>query len=679
MKKFLCVFMVLMLALPTFAFAKQESADKMQEVLIIVKNKVEVPAELTEFKPYANEYEDGTTYIFTWTNEEKSANMEITADEKGRVRNYYSYDYNFKSDKLINKLSKADIIAFAEDFAKKALPEAYEGESNLEFVENSWHVSGSDYRLDFARTYNGINVKGNSVSFRIQVADDVAYVRSMSASINYDAVFEPEGEVIENYEEKYREAFPEEMIYEDAYGEDKKDSTVLLYRFKDAKTGYILASTGEVVNEDLYEGVEEVFDSANKNMAATGGAMRDDVLTEKELEELGEIENLMGADDAFKALSKLPYVKINSSMKRESYNISQRNDEYTVSVSYATEKDDYWLSATFDGESRELSYLYAGVSRPYRAESVISDSTKRTANKNAEAFLKAAAGSKLGEYRQIGTNTYNDRVTYNYNRVVNGVRYTSDSMYVGYDTKDDIIVNYSIDYETKRSFAEPIDVIDADKAYERLMELSKLKKIYLKTGGSYKVCFTVSNYDVEIDAFSGEEYNPYGAYQIKQYEYTDIENHWAGEKIAKLAEVQIGLAGDTFRPDDAIKQIDALRLLAAGTRGRYYVDYSEEDIYREFIDGGILTEEEKNPEKLVTREEAFVYMIRLADLDDVAKLSDIFKVEYEDGHLLSEGNIGYPAILTGMGVVCGNGGKLRPQDTATRAETAVMVYNYLTK
>lgn len=679
MKKFLCVFMVLMLALPTFAFAKQESADKMQEVLITVKNKVEVPAELTEFSPYSDEYVDGATYIFSWTNEEKSANMEITADEKGRVRNYYSYDYNFKSDKLINNLSKADIIAFAEDFAKRTLPEAYEGESNLEFTESSWFVSGSNYNLAFDRTYDGIKVKGDSVSFRIQVAEDTPYIRSMSANINYDAVFEDEGETIENYNEKYREAFPEEMIYEDAYGEDKKDSTVLLYRFKDANTGYILASTGEVVVEDIPKPGEEAPESATKDMMSVGGALRNDVLTEKELEELGKIENLMGADDAFKALSKLPYVKINSSMKRESYNISQRNDEYTVSVSYATNKDDYWLSATFDGESRELSYLYAGVSRPYRAESVISDSTKRTANKNAEAFLKVAAGSKLGEYRQIGTNTYNDRVTYNYNRVISGVRYTSDSMYVGYDTKDDIIVNYSIDYETKRSFLDPAGAMDADKAYEKLMELSKLRKIYLKTGGSYKVCFTVSNYDVEIDAFSGEEYNPYGAYQIKQYEYTDTENHWAGEKIAKLAEVQIGLAGDTFRPDDAIKQIDALRLLAAGTRGRYYVDYSEEDIYREFIDGGILTEEEKNPEGLVTREEAFVYMIRLADLGDVAKLSDIFKVEYEDGHLLSEGNIGYPAILTGMGVICGNGGKLRPKDNITRAETAVMVYNYMVK
>ena len=293
--------------------------------------------------------------------------------------------------------------------------------------------------------------------------------------------------------------------------------------------------------------------------------------------------------------------------------------------------------------------------------------------------MAAFDNSKFEQYKLIGTDVYGKDISSNYNRVVNGVRYINDTIYVRYSTSDKIITSYSIDYETERSFQSPEGAIDAGKAYELLTGLTPLKKIYLKTGGSYKVCFTVSDYIKRIDAFTGEEYNPYGQQTAEQYEYTDIQNHWAREKIEKLAEVQIGLNGDTFRPDEGINQIDTLRLLAAAARGRYYIDYSEEDIYREFIYEGILTEEEKSPERIVKREEAFIYMIRLAGLGDVAKLSDIFKVEYEDGHLVGEGNIGYPAILTGMGVICGNGGKLRPQDNATRAEIAVMVYNYMVK
>ena len=80
---------------------------------------------------------------------------------------------------------------------------------------------------------------------------------------------------------------------------------------------------------------------------------------------------------------------------------------------------------------------------------------------------------------------------------------------------------------------------------------------------------------------------------------------------------------------------------------------------------------------MVTREDAFVYMVKLDGLDKVARLNGIFKVEYEDENLISYDKIGYPAILTGMGIICGNGGKLRPQDFITRAEAVSMVYNYM--
>jgi len=100
-------------------------------------------------------------------------------------------------------------------------------------------------------------------------------------------------------------------------------------------------------------------------------------------------------------------------------------------------------------------------------------------------------------------------------------------------------------------------------------------------------------------------------------------------------------------------------------------------LYENFIYDGILTEAEKNPEGQVKREDAFVYIVRLDGLEKVAKLSNIFKVEYADGNLLSDGKIGYPAILTGMNVICGNGGYLKPLEAITRAEAATMIYKFM--
>ena len=680
MKRFLCVFMVLILALSTLVYADTGYTDKMQEALVSVKSRVDIPADLTEFTPYSNENRGSINYTFSWRNENGSSNAEIVADEKGRIKNYYTYNRNLKSDKKLTKLSKDDIITFANSFLQKALPEAFQNGNALVLRENSWNVNNLNYNLEFVRTYGGIEVKDNAVSLRIEVYDDKAYMRSMYANINYDAVFEEDGKAVSDCEDKYREAFPEELIYKDVYTPEQTHAPALVYRFKDSDAGFILASTGEVAKEDPRDfGGDEVFDTANKEMASGSGGAREEVLTEKELEEIGKVKNLISADEAYKLLKKLPYVKLDSSLKRESYNISQRNKKYTVSVSYANKNKDYSVFASFDGESGELLNLYArkysGMAKSYEMTSA----KQKTAEKNTEEFLKAVLGDKLSQFTLVRTDATGTNVNCDYDREVNSVRYINDGVYVSYDADSGMITSYSLDFEEQRTFANPEGVIDADTAYGRLMEISPLKKIYMKTGGSYKVCFTVSEYGREIEALTGEEDKPYPSQSGDEYTYSDIEKHWAREKIEKLSEVQIGFAGDEFRPNESASQADVLRLFAAGVRGRYYLDYSIDDLYRELIAEGILTEEEKNPERAITREEAFVYMIRLAGLDDVAKLSDIFKVEYEDGHLLSEGNIGYPAILTGMGVICGNGGRLRPKDSITRAESAVMVYNFMLK
>ena len=91
----------------------------------------------------------------------------------------------------------------------------------------------------------------------------------------------------------------------------------------------------------------------------------------------------------------------------------------------------------------------------------------------------------------------------------------------------------------------------------------------------------------------------------------------------------------------------------------------------------MLNKDERNDAAAVSREQAFVYMIRLAGYEKVAALSDIYKVSYADGDQLSDGLIGYAAILSGMGIVAGDGGNLRPKDSMTRAEAAMMLYRYM--
>lgn len=679
MKRFLCGLIAIILVLPLGVYADTAETDRMQKALVSVKTKVDIPGELTEFTPYANEYRGKVSYTFSWQKEDGSASTEIVADESGRIQNYYFYDRDLKSDKKLTALSKQDIVDFAADFAQKALPEAYTDVDTLVFRDKSWNVNNLNYNLEFVRMHDGIEVKDNVVSMRITVYEDKAYVRSMYVNYNYDAAFEAAGDRITDYAQKYREAFAEEIIYKDEYGTDKEMPTALVYRFKDGNAGYILASTGEVATEDPRDmGGDEIFNTADKEMAS-GSASREDVLTEKELSELSKIKGLISADEAQKLVGKLPHVKMDSSLKRQSYNISERNGRYIVSADYQNSDKTYYLSVAFDGESGELISLYARKPSDSKTDLAMTDAQKEAATKNIQEFLRAAAGDKLKEFALVNTDESKMNVSCDYDREVNSIRYINDGIYVSYSAEHGMITSYSMDYDAAKSFEAPEGIIDADKAYEALTKLAPLKEVYMLTGGSYKVCYTVSEQGKEIDAYTGEQYLSYTWSDNKSYEYKDIESHWAKEKIEKLSEVQIGFEGDAFRPDEAASQYDILRIFAAGVHDRYYLDYTEEELYDMLISDRVISKEQKAPEATVTREEAFVFMIRLACLEDVAKLSQIFKVEYRDGHLLSDGIIGYPAILTGMGIICGNEGMLRPRDSITRAEAAVMVYNYMVR
>lgn len=669
------------------AFADTSTSDAMEKALIAVKTKIEVPAEFTEFSPYTNQNNGKTYYSFNWSKKDGSANMEISCDSEGRVTSYYFYDNALRSEKKLTTLSKEDIISFAESFIKKSAPESFSDENDrLVYDEESWYVNNLTYRISYKRYKNGIEVNNNSAEVRVNVCNDVPYVRNMNVNFDYGTQFEEHKSEIENYEEKYKEAFPIELIYRDKYrylwvdAEDKKD-TSLVYRILNSEAGYISAETGEVVTEDdfysLYGGAGGVMnESATEDTTANKF-----MLTDQEIKELDKVKGLISRDNAESILKKLPYIGFDADMTLQHYNLNERDGKYYMSLSYENKDGQEYrsISADFNAADGKLLSYYNGEYYEREKNVELKETQKKDAYSKIDKFLKAAAFEESGQISLQTESGYDYKVNRDYDRTVNGIRYINDGIYVEFDTKLDKVTSYRLDFDTERTFADPSAVIDAEKAYESLLVMSPLKKLYIISGGVYRACFTLESNGMQIDAFTGKEYNEPDYTEEPSFEYTDISGHWAESYVKKLAEVQIGFEGDKFNPDSPVSQFDLLRLFGAGVRYKSYLEYSEDDLYRELIMEKILAEEEKKPQAQVAREDAFVYMVRLDGLEKVAKLSNIFKVEYADGKLLSDGKIGYPAILTGLGIICGDGGYLRPLEPITRAEAVVMVYNHMMK
>ena len=667
--------------------ADTASARSMEQVLVSVKPKLDIPAELTEFSSNMNTYGGNVTYEFSWTEPQGGKSLSVTCDSMGRISNYHYYGDNY-STKKISAVTKQEIIDFATAFVQKTLPEAFvHSDDILVYDAGSYNARGNlRYNLTFKRCKGGIEVRNNSVQLTVYISNDKLYVSNMSAYIDYDTEYDPATENGDfEVADTYKAAFPVEKIYRDDYtyyrAGDEQDKTLFVYRIKDNNIGYILAETGDIVEPDADAEAYRfsVENSATADMAG-GSSAEKNMLTQQEIAELETVENLMSPEQIKEIIKNLPYVSFENDLDIADIHLGKNADDgyyyrlYFNNSSNTKATVYNYLNATVNAKDGTVTYLSCNGAYGDRESVSLSQAQKDSADKKIGEFLDAVAGSKLSETQKQPAEYMGSDVRYNYIRMVNGIKYINNSIYVSFDGQNGKVRSYSCNF-SKKEFADPTLAISDDAAYDAVLEYAPLKQIYIKHNGSFVRCHTLSKQTIELDAITGDILSDIS--DAVEYNYNDIENHWARNAVQKLAEIQIGIRQESFEPDRYMTQQELLQLLCGGMINKYYLDYSTEELYENLINSKIISSEEKAPDSMVTREDAFVYMIRIADLEKVAKLEDIYKVTYSDGDKISKGKIGYVAILSGMKIINGSGGAIRPADNITRAEAATMIYKYL--
>ena len=682
MKKTISLLLAMvMLSLSMPVMAAKEDASKMQEVLLLVKEKISIPEELTEFSGNISEYAGKISYYFDWTSTDYEKSISVSCDDAGRIISYY--DSSLKvSDKKISAISKAEIIAFAEEFLRKTAPEAFLSEDDRLFYDEDAYVASGNmrYNLTFIRKKGGVPVNNSNASVTVGIWEDEMYVRSMNISFDYDTAFAQSTAELENYQERYKELFPMEPVYQDEYkplaeGNEPKNVPRLIYRIKNNDIGYMDIATGERMVEsaedDYYRKEVYASDSANMESAGGGGSS----LTLQELGEIEKVEGLLGQEEIIARVKKLPYINFTDDLELRGSSL-YKNDigKYYYRINYYSNKENTYKSFNVNADA-QTGEIISLTNNPggYNDEVSLTDAEKAAAEEKIDEFLSLVAKDKLLETKEEDAEDYRSTISRHFVRMVNGVKYVDNGISISFDGKNNIVQSYSANF-TEGEFANPAEAIGEAAAYAKILEDYEISPIYIKNGGEYKKAATLSCRSVQIDAISGEVISPT---KNSQYGYSDISGHWAEEAATKLAEIQIGIDSERLEPDRKMTQEEFLRLAAAGIIGQYYSPDDSEEFYQSLIRDKFVLEEEKAPTAEITREDAFVFVIRMAGLERVARLSDIYKVSYKDQDLLSDGRIGYAAILSGLGVICGDGGNLRPKDAITRAEAIVVVYKYL--
>ena len=686
MKKVVSLLLALVMLLTSLCVSADTAlSEEMEKALIRVKTLVDVPSELDEFSSFVTTNGDKKSYSFEWRNKDYSGSMFVSCDDEGRITSYYNYRGE-ESDKKMSKVSKQEIIDFASSFLRKAVPDAFVSDTDtLVYDEKSYNAMGNlSYALRFDRYRNSLPVKDNYANISLEIKDDEIYVCNMSVNFEYDAPFDGAGEIIENFTEKYKEKFPVEMVYCDEYSYNKmsadepKRKSVLIYRIKDNNSGYISLKDGEIITEDskyeLYREENAVMDS----LAMGGSSANKEMLTEQEISELSHIEGLLSVEKIESTLKALPYINFASSLKLTSTNLTKSEEGgYFYRLQYRTENDKKYrfLSAVVNAKNATLISLTNNGGYDNASDVTLTEKQKKGAEEKALAFVNKVAPQRLDECEKASSESYGAIVNNSYVRIVNGVKYIDNGIDIAFDAKNNIVTSYRIDfYDTH--FSDPTSAINETAAYEKILEYSPVTPMYILSGGKYIKAATLQKNGVSIDALSGEVRNM-NEDANESFSYSDIKDHWVEEAATKLSEIQIGISGGALNPEDEITQADFFRLMCSGMIDKYYNSYTEDELYERLTFDKIIDETQKAPQQAVTREDAFIYMIRLAGLEKVAKLADIYKIEYTDGSNLTNGSLGYAAILSGLGVICGDGGYLRPQQNTTRAEAIIMLYRYL--
>ena len=646
------------LADETLATQQTETSarENMQKILESVKQRVEIPSECSEFSSRTEEQYGEKVYNFTWNEKDGNKSVNITCTADGVIINYSIN--GFKSDDKNNtpnlpKISESDAKKTAENFLKQINPDfPYE----IKIDESNGSIFGNGYTF-YIKTYvNGVLFTNGNGSVNIDGTDgyvmgfDLGYIQADFPSIN-NAIS------VDEAKKAYSDKLGLELVYCTYIDEDGNTVAYPVYTQEYSYDKYINALTGDVVDVTNYR-----YFTGNKFESAKGDTA-DSGLTEQEIKELDNIDGLISRTALENKLKSNKLLSIPKNINTDNISLYKNyDDEYTYAVSMSNDKCNIYTSV--DAKTGEIKYY----SRWGEDDSEVKN--------NDDSALKTLAGDKAKEYKY-------DENSHLYVRYVNGIKVIGD--YVNVTTNNGVLTDFSMNY-TDTEFPSIENAMSKEDAEKILFDAKDYSIVYMQNyTDNTREIIPVYTIDTEnINPFTGK----FVDYQNKEItenassklEYSDIDGHYAEKYIKELAYYGIGFEGGEFKPNEKITQKDFLALLMSINGNDIIVLKNNLEqanwVYRNSAQNSIISEDERDDDAEVTREEAAVYMIRAIGAENYTKYNDIYVTPFND---VTE-NKGYIALLSAMGVLSGDGnGKFNPNREMTRAESIIMIYNYLTR
>ena len=677
----------------------------MENVLADVKTRI---MDTSEFEKFTSSTETDTSgrnvYNFIWSspNSEKNEVLNISADDNGVILDYSRHNLDdaigYRDELNFNKMSTDEAMVKAQELLKKLNPTI--GDSLvLEKTSQIESLYDNDYSFNVSRIENNIKVYENTGY--LTVNEDATEIKSFG--INYTEGLEfGDGSVQINSDDawaKFAENSGLELVYLTKY-EDNKKSVYLAYVPKIEYDEYIDAQSGELKE------IKRILYAASSGGGSIGNLKEESLtmdssinFTPQELEELETVSNLISKEDAEKKIRENQLLDIDENMVLDSFRIykdAYSEDRYaSLNFSYSYEDGYYHASASMDATTGDLLSWY-NYNTKEKEDSNYSDEELNEIAHNAlkELSPKHFADDSQSDYREYTPKYYNEEYYKNSStyeitmyRYVNNVVYRSDSANIAVNKSNGKVSSFNVNY-TNIEFPSTEGILSEQEVINKLKEQTNLTLYYIPQPSNDEVRYDdtvvlgykLDDRSMKIDPKTGLINKNKFDTDKNAITYDDISGHYAEQQITTLAKFGIGFEGGKFMPDELITQKDFIALLAAtacfnqpivigkGTDTNYYYEYG--------IDRGLLEVDESKADQPITRLETAVYMIRALNLEDVAELQDIYNCPFPD----VTDNVGYVSILSGMKIFKGDeNGNFNPDTQLTRADAAILIYNYLSR
>ncbi len=683
MKRLISFFLTLIFVMSGFSSvhaSQMQLSDELTAKLSSVKERIEDTSEYEKFNANKRSYNDKTTYNFEWytDNETLSKSLNITVNSEDVITNYYKYieKENIDNKPSINKLSSKEV----SDKTKALIYQLNPMLVDKIAIENPKYDSlyNQEYEFSVQRIEDGIPVYGDSGY--VTVSSDGAYISNFYMNYTCGLKFPSGLDYISADEAKtaYENQLGLKLIYDIKYGEKRQRTAVLKYvRSEDSNT-YISASDGSIYVHTMENGAAG-GGASSKNMAMATESARDDAsFSFAELNELEKLDGLIDVNLLEKNLRENIYLNIDESFALQNSSVSRDyydEEKYTYRLGFESEDKEKSCYITCDAVSGNVISYSRYV--PY-----LNDKNDKY---TATGYAKEAVEELADEYLTDDIdNTYrivDEQSGYvKYVRFVNGVEVPYDVITIKINDNDGKIDSYNLNYNNLE-FPAPDFIVGLQSATQEVFENVDYSIVYLPqmSGNCAIPVYRFVNVSPQVDAITGKIISNTEAVELS--DYSDIDGHYAQEQINALKQYGIGFAGGEFMPDNEITQGEYLALLSA-----VFSNWSSPIVLKEGYDFSnvytfaerynLLEQSDAEQTSVLTRSAACVLLVKAMGYDEVACLSDIFVTEFED--VFEEK--GYIAILDAMDIIEGNGtNKFYPQKTLTRAEAAVILYNYLSR